>query len=84
MKAKEARAYANTAKSNNSKELNRFFNAAREFMDNMENFYPGDPIRMTYSSLLISKDGVSDLWDMGYVVEVLPVVGGSDNYLICW
>lgn len=83
MNAKQARAYAKTVKPGVHKDLVRFFNAAREHMEN-GCYNPGDKIRMTYSSLLIGKDQINDLWDMGYVIETIPVVGSFDNYLICW
>lgn len=85
MNTKQARAYAKTVKPGEDKELTRFYNAAREFMDNRNGETDEEgKYRMTYSSLLISKDNIAELWEKGYVIEIIPVVGGSDNYLICW
>ena len=84
MNAKQAREYAKTVKPGEDKELTRFYNAAREFMDNRDGEADESKFRMTYSSLWISKENINELWDKGYVIEIIPVVGGSDNYLICW
>ena len=55
MNANQARAYAAKVDTTIHKELVRFYNSAREFMEN-GSFRKGEKISMVYSSFLISKE----------------------------
>lgn len=83
MNAKQARAYLKVANNGATTELNRFYNAAREKMDNGYNQNDGK-VTMSYSSLLLSDEGVKSLKIEGYSIKKVPQLGGIDQLEISW